>query len=131
MFKNPRDQQQVAVLARQIHVYPNRPQNCMPIYMAEYYKVTRNPCGYLFVDLKQDTPDDQRLKTDLFEPPCDQLVILHILLPIKAHGTHPRNITLYLMLPIISNAYGTHQRRHRLLIVMPWTLMMIVWKPTT
>ena len=25
----------------------------------------------MFVDLKQDTPDDQRLKTDLFEPTCD------------------------------------------------------------
>ena len=25
----------------------------------------------MFVDLKQDTPDDQRLTTNLFEPPCD------------------------------------------------------------
>ena len=65
MFKNPRDQQQVAVLARQM--YPNRPQH----FMAEYERATRKPYGYLFVDLKQDTPDDQRLKTDLFEPPCD------------------------------------------------------------
>ena len=64
MFKNPRDQQ-VAVLARQM--YPNRPQH----FMAEYDRATRKPYGYLFVDLKQDTPDDQRLKTDLFEPPCD------------------------------------------------------------
>ena len=39
--------------------------------MAEYDRATRKPYGYLFVDLKQDTPDDQRLKTDLFEPPCD------------------------------------------------------------
>ena len=65
MFKNPRDQQQVAVLARQM--YPNRPQH----FMTEYERATRKPYGYLFVDLKQDTPDDQRLKTDLFEPPCD------------------------------------------------------------
>ena len=56
MFKNPRDQQQVAVLARQM--YPNRPQH----FMAEYDMATRKPYGYLFVDLKQDTPDDQRLK---------------------------------------------------------------------
>ena len=39
--------------------------------MAEYDRATRKPYGYLFVDLKQDTPDDQRLKTDLFEPHCD------------------------------------------------------------
>ena len=65
MFKNPRDQQQVAVLARQM--YPNRPQH----FVTEYDRATREPYGYLFVDLKQDTPDDQRLKTYPFEPPCD------------------------------------------------------------
>ena len=65
MLKNPRDQQQVAVLARQM--YPNRPQH----FMAEYDRATHKPYGYLFVDLKQDTPGDQRLKTYLFEPPCD------------------------------------------------------------
>ena len=35
MFKNPRDQQQVAVLSRQM--YPNRPQH----FMAEYDRATR------------------------------------------------------------------------------------------
>lgn len=35
--------------------------------MVKYMEATKRPLGYLFIDLKQNTPDDQRLKTDIFE----------------------------------------------------------------
>lgn len=60
LFKNPRDQQQVHVLARQM--YPGRPH----YFMTEYLAATEQPYGYLFVDLKQNTPEDQRLRSTIF-----------------------------------------------------------------
>jgi len=60
LFKNPRDQQQVSVLARQM--YPGRSQ----YFMEEYQAATHNPYGYLFVDLKQNTPEDMRLRSNIF-----------------------------------------------------------------
>ena len=60
LFKNPRDQQQVSVLARQM--YPGRSH----YFMEEYQVATERPHGYLFVDLKQNTPEDQRLRANIF-----------------------------------------------------------------
>ena len=60
LFKNPRDQQQVAVLARQM--YPNKPK----YLLNKFQEATSKPYGCLFVDLKQNTPDDERLKTNIF-----------------------------------------------------------------
>ena len=61
LFKNPRDQQQVAHLARQ--VYPNHWQ----LFLDAYQSATKEPYGYLLVDLKQDTADDARLKTKVIK----------------------------------------------------------------
>jgi hypothetical protein len=61
LFKNPRDQQQIAVLARQM--YPNDSDRMLQIYK----EATHEPYGYLFVDLKPETPDSERLKTDIFK----------------------------------------------------------------
>ena len=61
LFKNPRDRQQVAVLARQM--YPNKAN----YFLNKFEKGTSRPYGYLLVDLKQDTPESDRLKTDIFE----------------------------------------------------------------
>jgi hypothetical protein len=61
LFKNPRDQQQVSVLARQM--YPRRFQ----YFMDEYQAATERPYGYLFIDLKQTTPEDLRLRTNIFQ----------------------------------------------------------------
>lgn len=57
IFKNPRDASQIGHLARQM--YPGRLK-----YVQESFRdATTPPYGYLLVDLKQDTPDDMRLRT--------------------------------------------------------------------
>ena len=57
LFKNPRDQLQVSCLARQM--YPHNSGH----FMEKFQKATAQPYGCLVVDLKQDTPDSQRLKS--------------------------------------------------------------------
>ena len=52
LFKNPHDQQQVAHLARQM--YPNNWQ----LFLKTFHYATKEPYGYLLVDLKQDTADE-------------------------------------------------------------------------
>jgi len=61
LFKNPRDMLTPTIFARQM--YPNNSRK----FMVKYMEATKRPFGYLFIDLKQNTPDDQRLKTDIFE----------------------------------------------------------------
>ena len=61
LFKNPRDQQQISCLARQM--YPSQSH----YFMQEYERATARPHGCLVVDLKQNTPEDQRLKYDVFK----------------------------------------------------------------
>lgn len=60
LFKNPRDAGQFAILARQM--YPNGSQ-----FAVEAYKdATGAPYGYLLVDLKPDTDERFRLRTNVF-----------------------------------------------------------------
>jgi hypothetical protein len=59
LFKNPRDQQQVAVLARQM--YPNNWRK----FLDQFQQATKEPYGYLVVDLKQETPDSDRLLSNI------------------------------------------------------------------
>lgn len=60
VFKNPRDRAQIQHFSRQIC-----PEN--PRYVQEAYAdATSRPFGYLLFDLKQDTPDNCRLRTDIF-----------------------------------------------------------------
>ena len=61
LFKNPRDKQQIAVLARQM--YPHNSQYFMKIFE----EATKKPYGHLVVDLKQDTPDQYRLKSNVIK----------------------------------------------------------------
>ena len=61
LFKNPRDQQQVAHLARQM--YPNNSQS----FLDAFRYATKEPYGYLLVDLKQDTADEDRLRTNIIK----------------------------------------------------------------
>ena len=57
VFKNPRDASQMSHLAR--HMYPGRVK-----FVHEAFKDAMSvPYGYLLVDLKQDMPDDMRLRT--------------------------------------------------------------------
>ena len=61
LFKNLRDRQQVAVLARQM--YPRKSE----YFLNKFVNSTLKPYGYLLVDLKQETPESDRLKTNIFE----------------------------------------------------------------
>lgn len=60
VFKNPRDRAQVAHLARQ--VYPEDPK----FLQEAYFDATSKPHGYLFLDLKQSTPENCRVRTCIF-----------------------------------------------------------------
>jgi hypothetical protein len=67
LFKNPRDKQQVKVLARQMFDSDYQ-------YMEEAFTdATSQPHGYLLVDLKQDTPEHLRLRTNIL--PGEQLAV--------------------------------------------------------
>ena len=59
LFKSTRDKQQISMLARQIN--PGKVQE----FMRSYEDATRRPHGYLILDLKPTTDDQQRLKTNI------------------------------------------------------------------
>ena len=60
LFKNPRDAGQFGVLARQM--YPSGSK-----FAVEAFKdATRVPFGYLLVDLKPDTDEKHRLRSNIF-----------------------------------------------------------------
>jgi hypothetical protein len=61
LFKNPRDQIGPVILARQM--YPSHPKK----FTIKYTEATTKSYGYLFIDLKQNTPEDDILKTDIFD----------------------------------------------------------------
>lgn len=69
-FKNPRDKAQIRHLARQIC-----PEN--PLFLQEAYTdATSEPHGYLLLDLKQDTPDEYRFRTNIF--PTDSVKYVYV-----------------------------------------------------
>lgn len=60
LFSNPRDKQQISVLARQIS-----PEN--PRFICDAYAdATKKPYGYLVLDLHQTTPEECRVRTNIF-----------------------------------------------------------------
>jgi hypothetical protein len=59
LFKSPRGKQQISMLARQLN--PGRVQE----FMRSYEDATSRPHGYLMLDLKPTTDDQQRLKTNV------------------------------------------------------------------
>ena len=70
LFNNPRDQQQVMVLARQM--YPGQSEK----FLSSYKMATSNFYGYLAIDLKPDTPNDKRLWPNVFEQTSKELLRL-------------------------------------------------------
>ena len=60
VFNNPRDQQQITVLARQM--YPGQSEK----FLNTYRMATSKPFGYLLIDLKPDTSNDKRLWPNVF-----------------------------------------------------------------
>ena len=70
LFKSPRDKQQIPVLARQIN------PDSVQVFMRSYEDATSRPRGYLMLDLKPTTDDQQRLKTKVL--PGEIAKFLHI-----------------------------------------------------
>ena len=60
IFKNPRDANQVATLARQM--YPGRSK----FVLEAFEDATKKPYGYLLVDLKPETDEKYRIRTNVF-----------------------------------------------------------------
>lgn len=70
MFKNPRDAGQVATLARQM--YPGKSK-----FVVEAYKdATKEPYGYLLIDLRPETDENYRVRTNIFPDDDRQFVYL-------------------------------------------------------
>lgn len=60
LFKNPRDKSQISYLARQMYPKESR-------FLEEaYFDATRDAHGYLFLDLKQSTPNELRIQANIF-----------------------------------------------------------------
>jgi hypothetical protein len=60
LFKNPRNAGQVSTLARQM--YPGKSK-----FVVEAYEdATKEPYGYLLIDLKPETHDAYRIRTRIF-----------------------------------------------------------------
>ena len=60
LFKNPRDASQITHLAKQM--YPHAVK-----FLAEVFQdATATPHSYLLIDLKQNTPEHMRLRTNIF-----------------------------------------------------------------
>ena len=70
VFKNPRDATQMSHLARQM--YPRRTKFALDAFK----NATTVPYGYLLIDLKQDTPEDMRLRACIFPDDDVQYVYL-------------------------------------------------------
>ncbi|CAM1314610.1 Uncharacterised protein g6603 [Pycnogonum litorale] len=67
LFKNPRDGKQISVISRQIY----NDDFLKDVYDA----VTKNrPHSYVLIDLKQRTPDEIRVRTNIFPPEIPHFV---------------------------------------------------------
>lgn len=60
LFKNPRDKSQLQALARQM--FPTRTR----FLTAAFEDATSNPYGYLLLDLRPETQEDIRVRTNIF-----------------------------------------------------------------
>ena len=70
LFKNPRDAGQVAVLARQM--YPGKSK-----FVVEAFEdATKEPYGYLLIDLRPETDDRYRIRTKIF--PDDDIQYVYV-----------------------------------------------------
>jgi hypothetical protein len=61
IFKNPRDKAQISHLGRQVY-----PENTR-FFADAYRQATDRPHGYLFVDFKQNTPEAERIRSEIFD----------------------------------------------------------------
>ena len=59
IFKNPSDVTQIATIGRQM--YPHDPK----FLPAAFKAATSRPHGYIFIDLRQETPEEYRIRTGI------------------------------------------------------------------
>ena len=70
VFANPRDKTQITNLSKQM--YPGRSK-----FMREAYEdATKDPYGYLFIDLKPSTPRELRLRSHIFPDEAPPIVYI-------------------------------------------------------
>ena len=60
LMKNTRDSSSVSILAKQTHPFRTR------FVTDAYLDATRNPYSYLLIDLRQETPEEIRLRGNIF-----------------------------------------------------------------
>ena len=70
VFKNPRDVSQMTTLAKQM--YPGRAK----FVQEAFADATSTLYGYILVDLKQDTPEDLRMRTSILPDDAVQYVYM-------------------------------------------------------
>lgn len=70
LFKNPRDKLQIVTLSRQM--YPGKSR----FFLESFEDATRDPYGYLLVDLRSDTPEELRLRTGFFPPSIPAVYVI-------------------------------------------------------
>lgn len=70
LFKNPRDATQAGNLGRQM--YPRR----LKYFQSAYKQATSGAHSYLLCDLRQETPDHLRLRTNIFPEDQGQVVFV-------------------------------------------------------
>lgn len=79
LFKNPRDKQQISVLARQMY-----PKNTA-FFLDAFNDATVKPYHYLLIDLQAATPETYRLRSGLFPPDLPAVYV-----PKKPSGPYKR-----------------------------------------
>ena len=70
LFKNPRDTSQISHLVKQM--YPGK----VKLVQESFENATKVSYGYLVIDLKQETPEQLRLRTSIFPDDGVQYVYL-------------------------------------------------------
>ena len=71
IFKNPRDATQISHIARQM--YPGRSK----FLVEAYADATQRPHGYLLIDLKNDTEEQLRVRTNVLPDEWPHYVYVH------------------------------------------------------
>ena len=76
MFKNPADQVQILTLSRQM--YPTDYKFLSQVYI----NVTKRAHGYIFIDLRQETPEEVRIRTNVLPHEQPLIIFLHKHIPL-------------------------------------------------
>src|SRR5271156_2825886 len=71
LFKNPSDATQIAVIGRQM--FPHNPSFLSHVYS----EATKRPHGYIFIDLRQETDDDLRIRSRVLQREFPMQVYKH------------------------------------------------------